>query len=74
MTTLEMVTLRSKHPFTGLVTLRHAVPTITKGAFDLADAGTAGAQTTTPKVATGSGENGPGPEGETAARKGGEAR
>jgi hypothetical protein len=70
MATLEMVPLRSMLPFAGRVTLRHAVPTITPvGALDLQVHGAPAPETTTaPKVAVR-------PEdGETAARKGGEAR
>ena len=70
MTTLEMVPLRSKLPYAGRVTLRYAVPTITPaGALDLAVPGVLEPETiTTPKVAVRT------EDGETAARKGGEAR
>jgi hypothetical protein len=63
MATLELVPLRSKLP-TGLITLRHSIPAfnpLVEVALD------EDILTTTPQVA----ENG---DGETAARKGGEAR
>jgi hypothetical protein len=62
-----MVPLRSKLPYSGRVTLRHAVPTITPAgsAFELRQQ-----TTTTPKVAVPSTHE----DGETPAGKGGEAR
>ena len=70
MATLEMVPLRSTMPFTGRVTLRHALPTvrIDVPAFDEDDpAATPPRITTTPQVEAQDAL-------ETTAGKGGEAR
>ena len=69
MVTLEMVPLRSKMPHTGRVTLRYALPTIR---IDVPADLSAG----TPRIATTPQVEQPheGPELETTARKGGEAR
>jgi hypothetical protein len=71
MAVLEMVPLRSKLPYAGRVTLRHAVPIILPaGALDLRVESTVRSDTTTtPQVAPASDE-----AGETTAGKGGEAR
>ena len=70
MATLEMVHLRSTMPYSGRVTLRHSVPIIMPaGAVDLrVDAGTE--TSTTPQVDA----RPQTADGETPARKGGEAR
>jgi len=69
MATLEMVPLRSTMPFTGRVTLRHALPNVR---IDVPADIRAGLPriTTTPQVE----EPTEAPELETAAGKGGEAR
>ena len=64
MATLELVPLRSTLP-TGRMTLRHAIPAFNPVVLDIAAYDDL--QTTTPQVAESS-------DGETAARKGGEAR
>jgi hypothetical protein len=71
MATLEMVPLRSKMPNTGRMTLRYPLPTIaTGGAVDMVDRpGRTQETITTPQVASA-----PSGDGETTARKGGEAR
>jgi len=70
MATLEMVHLRSTMPYSGRVTLRHSVPIIMPaGSVDLrVDAGTE--TSTTPQVDA----RPQTADGETPARKGGEAR
>jgi len=74
MATLELVPLRSKFPYTGHMTVRHAVPVIDPVApldlmgEDLQDILDSLETTTTPQVA------GTAPAGETAVRKGVQAR
>ena len=71
MATLEMVQLRSTMPYSGRVTLRHAVPIIMPaGAVDLRVAGAGTDTSTTPKVDASQDTAAV----ETPARKGGEAR
>ena len=69
MATLEMIPLRSKMPHTGRVTLRYALPTVR---IDVPADFSAG----TPRIVTTPQVEQPqeGPELETTARKGGEAR
>lgn len=77
MATLEMVRLRSTLP-TGRMTLRHAVPVLNPQQPEdlmtrIDEALAAYETTTTPKVA-GTARQTPAESGETAARKGGQAR
>jgi hypothetical protein len=74
MATLELVPLRSKIPYTGVMTIRHAIPVIDPDipldlvGDDLLDFLDSLETTTTPQVA------GAAPAGETAVRKGVQAR
>jgi hypothetical protein len=71
MATLEMVHLRSTMPYSGRVTLRHSVPIIMPaGAVDLRVDGSGTETSTTPQVDA----RPQTADGETPARKGGEAR
>ncbi len=71
-TTLEMVPLRSRLPYTGRVTLRRAVPVITPA--DVLDLQVRPAVELVPGTTTTSQVALPARDGETTARKGGEAR
>jgi hypothetical protein len=75
MATLDMVPLRSKMPYTGLMTLRHALPTVKIDVADDVRATQMPRIATTPQVEADDGADGTDDADlETTAGKGGEAR